>query len=210
MTADLPLQTPTRTELNEIARSGPSLSKPPARQMLATLDAGGKLTAAYTVPVGTWQFGPDLTLVALPDEVVVEYVQRLTDAIGAMHLWVAGYCNEVTGYVPSKRISEGRRLRDPRPLLRCGLVRPGRGRRADKCRGRGGPKGGQAGTRGRLSASERRTPRAEPCDAPDPGSQKIRAVAPLRSRRGRDVAIVVRRPEDVQDVTQAALGIEPA
>jgi neutral ceramidase len=104
VTADLPLQTPSRDELNEILKSGPSLSKPPAKQMLATLDGGGKLPPAYTVPVGAWQLGPDLTLVALPDEVVVEYVQRLTDAIGPTRLWVAGYCNEVTGYVPSKRI----------------------------------------------------------------------------------------------------------
>ena len=104
VTADLPLQTPTREELNQIVKTGPSLSKPPARQMLATLDAGRPLPGAYAVPVGAWQFGNDLTLVALPDEVVVEYVQRLTDALGPMRLWVAGYCNEVTGYIPSKRI----------------------------------------------------------------------------------------------------------
>ena len=26
------------------------------------------------------------------------------EAVGPLRLWVAGYCNEVTGYIPSKKI----------------------------------------------------------------------------------------------------------
>lgn len=102
--ARLPLQTPDRQSLERIAGGPAGIPKQSARQMLAILDDGGKLPALYQPPVEAWQFGKDLTLVALPDEVVVEYVRRIEEAIGPMRLWVAGYCQEVAGYVPSDRI----------------------------------------------------------------------------------------------------------
>ena len=67
-------------------------------------DAGATLPATYRAPVAAWQFGNDLTLVALPDEVVVDYVFRLEEALGPLRLWVAAYCHEVAGYIPSKRV----------------------------------------------------------------------------------------------------------
>ena len=102
--ADLPLQTPDRDTLQSIAQSGSPLNKEAAKQMLSILDGGGSLPATYPVPVGAWQFGGELTLLTLPDEVVVDYVPRLEDALGPMRLWIAGYCHEVTGYIPSKRV----------------------------------------------------------------------------------------------------------
>lgn len=102
--ADLPLATPDRAELERIAKSGPALWKESAQRMVSMLDAGQKLPAAHQAPVAAWQFGKDLTLVALPDEVVVNYVHRLEQAVGPLRLWVAGYCHEVAGYIPTKRI----------------------------------------------------------------------------------------------------------
>lgn len=102
--AELPLQTPDRDTLQERARSGSSLDKPAARQMLAVLERGEKLPASHRAPVCVWQFGKDLTLVALPDEVVVDYAYDVENAIGPMRLWVAAYCNEVAGYIPSRRV----------------------------------------------------------------------------------------------------------
>ena len=106
VTAELPLKTPSREELQQIVAHGPGLQRDSARQMLAVLDRDGRLPASHPAPVEAWQFGKDLTFIALPDEVVVEYIPDLERAVGPMRLWVAGYCQEVAGYIPSRRILE--------------------------------------------------------------------------------------------------------
>ena len=69
------------------------------------LEGGGQLPAAHAAPVVAWQFGgQDLTLLALPDEVVSEDVRPIEDAVGPLRLWIAAYRDEVVGYIPSRRI----------------------------------------------------------------------------------------------------------
>lgn len=102
--ANLPLETPDGDTLQKRAQSGSSLDKPIARQMLAALERGEALPPLHRAPVCVWQFGKDLTLVALPDEVVVDYAYDVENAIGPLRLWVAAYCNEVAGYIPSRRV----------------------------------------------------------------------------------------------------------
>src|SRR5207245_4788613 len=69
---------------------------------------GEKLPAHYTCPFSVWQSGQDQTLVGLPGEVVVDYVPMLETALGPNQLWIAAYCNDVFGYLPSARVlSEG-------------------------------------------------------------------------------------------------------
>jgi hypothetical protein len=104
ITADLPLQSHDRPDLEQMAKGKNGLDKQMATAMLAQLDAGKPLATVYHAPVAAWQFGKDLTLVALPNEVVVDYVQDLERSIGPMRLWVAGYSNEVCGYIPSEHI----------------------------------------------------------------------------------------------------------
>jgi hypothetical protein len=72
--------------------------------MLKTLDRSGHLPAEYPYPLEIWQFGQDLTLVALGGEVVVDYDLRLKRELGAEKLWVAAYCNDVFSYIPSLRV----------------------------------------------------------------------------------------------------------
>ena len=55
-------------------------------------------------PVQVWTFGRDLTLIALGGEVVVDYALRLRREYPDRPLWVAGYSNDVFGYVPSSRV----------------------------------------------------------------------------------------------------------
>ena len=50
------------------------------------------------------QFGDDLTLVGLAGEVVVDYALRLKRELTGTTVWVAGYTNDVFGYVPSVRV----------------------------------------------------------------------------------------------------------
>jgi neutral ceramidase len=75
-----------------------------ARLLLRKLARNGHLDSSYPDPIQVWSFGSDLTLIALGGEVVVDYALELKRKYGAEKLWVAGYSNDVFGYVPSVRI----------------------------------------------------------------------------------------------------------
>jgi hypothetical protein len=103
--ANLPLQpVPAKEELQKWAKERRNPKTWGAAQMLAALDRGEKLPTQYPCPVTVWQFGDDLTLVGLGGEVVVDYVTLLEKAIGPNQLWIAAYCNDVFGYLPSARV----------------------------------------------------------------------------------------------------------
>ena len=102
---DLPLRRMAREEMQEAAE-GPSYQSHNPKRMLEMLDRGQELPASYRTPVGVWRFGEDLTLVALPGETVSGFIPRMEEIFGAKRLWVAGYCNEVFGYLPTARIVE--------------------------------------------------------------------------------------------------------
>ncbi len=106
--ADLPLQpVPTREQLEEMNK-GPSHLRYNAGKMLEALKRKESLPTHYRAPIAVWQFGDDLTLVALPGETVSEFVPLVENAIGHRRLWVAGYSNDVFGYlVTAKIIREG-------------------------------------------------------------------------------------------------------
>ena len=73
-------------------------------QQLAILRRGEQPRTSYPMPIALWQFGSDLTLVGLGGEPVNGYVHLIEDAIGPTRLWVAGYSNDVFGYVPTARV----------------------------------------------------------------------------------------------------------
>jgi neutral ceramidase len=74
-----------------------------ARLMLDTIERDGRLPAAQPDPIQVWAIG-GLPLIALGGEVVVDYANRLTREIRDRRVWVAGYSNDVFGYVPSRRV----------------------------------------------------------------------------------------------------------
>ncbi len=103
--ADVPLQASLpREELQKLAADKRSAKSFAASQMLAILDRGEKPPSHYRCPLAVWQFGSDLTLVGLSGEVVVDYVSMLEKALGPNQLWIAAYCNDVFGYLPSARV----------------------------------------------------------------------------------------------------------
>jgi hypothetical protein len=100
--AALPLQASlSREELNKLASRRGDIKAGVAKQLLAILDRGGKPATHYKCPLAVWQFGDDLTLIALSGEVVVDYAIYLEKALGPNKLWIAAYCNDVYGYLPS-------------------------------------------------------------------------------------------------------------
>ncbi len=100
--ADLPLEVLSRDELRERAKTNRSV-RGAAESMLEALERGESLPRVHQAPVAVWQFGSDLTLVALSGEVVGEYVPLIEQAIGPMNLWLAAYCNAVSGYIPTQQ-----------------------------------------------------------------------------------------------------------
>lgn len=55
-------------------------------------------------PVQAVRFGKDLTILALSDEITVDYALRAKREFAGENLFVAGYSNEVMCYIPSERI----------------------------------------------------------------------------------------------------------
>lgn len=101
--ANLPMEVPARAELEKQAAASDRFAAN-AKRILAALDKGEKLPDHHAAAVAVWQFGSDLTLVALSGEVVVDYVALLEKAVGPNKLWLSAYANDYYGYLPSARL----------------------------------------------------------------------------------------------------------
>jgi hypothetical protein len=71
------------------------------------LDFANASKPAHDYPVQVIHFGNDLVIAALGSEVVVDYSLRLKrELAGEAAVWVAGYSNDYTGYMPSLRVQK--------------------------------------------------------------------------------------------------------
>jgi neutral ceramidase len=104
---DIPFQTPpTRDELQTRLKTQKGMAARHARQLLDELERDGRIADRYPYPVQVWQLGSGLTLIALGGVVVVDYSLRFKQEYGWNDTWVAGYSNDVMGYIPSRRVLE--------------------------------------------------------------------------------------------------------
>jgi hypothetical protein len=106
-TLELPVQAvPSRDELEKRAAFKDWRGEW-ARNSLATLKAGKSLANSLPEIVQVITIGDAFTLVGLSGEACVEYALRLKRELGR-EVWVAGYSNDVSAYIPSARmIPEG-------------------------------------------------------------------------------------------------------
>ena len=95
---------PTREQFETVLKSDNPAERRHAAHMLAVIDRDGHLSKDYPEPLQAWQFGRDLTLVAMGGEVVSDYSLRLKKEFDGTRLWVAGYSNDVFAYIPSLRV----------------------------------------------------------------------------------------------------------
>ena len=102
----LPLQKLTRPQVEAMAKDAPSYRRFFTERALALLERGEVLPETYEAPFAVWQFGDDLTLVGYSGETLVEYAVMAEQELGPLNLWVAGYCNEVYGYLPVAKVLE--------------------------------------------------------------------------------------------------------
>lgn len=63
----------------------------------------GKQVQEVPYPIHVWKLGV-LQLIALSGEPVVDYSLRFKAQYGFTNTWTAGYCNELTSYIPSLRV----------------------------------------------------------------------------------------------------------
>ena len=96
---------PGREELLTLQSSKNLFEKRHATLLLKQLEQNGRIKTTYSYPIQVVRFGKDLTLVALAGEVVVDYALRFKRELPGP-VWVAGYSNDVFGYVPSRRVLE--------------------------------------------------------------------------------------------------------
>ncbi|MGV3482798.1 MAG: neutral/alkaline non-lysosomal ceramidase N-terminal domain-containing protein [Planctomycetaceae bacterium] len=102
--AALSFDLPTKEELERRAQDANPQTKRHAEQLLDLLRREGRLPATYPVPIQSWQFGDQLTMVFLGGEVVVDYALRLKKTLDDPKLWVTAYANDVLGYIASERM----------------------------------------------------------------------------------------------------------
>jgi neutral ceramidase len=95
---------PSREQLEEQAKSKDKYERRHAEVLLNELKQTGSIRKTYPYLVQVVRFGDDLTMVALAGEVVVDYSLRLKSELPGQAVWVAGYSNDVFGYVPSVRV----------------------------------------------------------------------------------------------------------
>lgn len=96
---------PTRVELERRTGSKDKMEAAHAKRMIERLKKEGRLPTHYPYPVQTLRLGDSLTFIMLGAEVVVDYSLRLKQQYGGPNaVWVAGYCNDITGYIPSERV----------------------------------------------------------------------------------------------------------
>lgn len=70
---------------------------------LARLETQGSLDTGCPYPIHVWEIG-GLLFIGLSGEPVVDFSLGFKKRFGADRTWVAGYCNELTAYIPSLRV----------------------------------------------------------------------------------------------------------
>lgn len=75
------------------------------------LKRGKELITSHSAPIQVVRFGNELLLIALSGEPVVDWAHKfqrefsqLCDGSQSPLVWVAGYCNDMFGYVPTRRV----------------------------------------------------------------------------------------------------------
>jgi neutral ceramidase len=94
---------PTEAELEKLKTDKSAMTRRWATRLLADLKAGKPFIRTYPLPVQAWQFGGQQLLITLGGEPVVDWSLKFKKELG-WRTWVAGYCNDVMGYLPSLRV----------------------------------------------------------------------------------------------------------
>lgn len=107
----LPVQTVTHEALGAMLASDDPPQRVKAKFLTDQLARGEPFIESYPAPLQVVRFGDELLLIALSGEPVVDWAHNLKREFSRLRFhgraplaWVAGYCNDMFGYVPTRRI----------------------------------------------------------------------------------------------------------
>ena len=92
--------------------------------LLSALKERRPLPRSYPCPVQVLRLGNELLLIALGGEPAVEYALQFKAEFAGPLVWVAGYCNDMFGYVPTRRIQHEGGYEAGRAMLWSALPGP--------------------------------------------------------------------------------------
>jgi neutral ceramidase len=117
----LALEPVTQDGLRKMLDSSDPPQRVKARFLLEALDRGQQLITSYPAPIQVIRLGNELLMVALSGEPVVDWALKIKQGAASKEqgigirtpssllpsfplVWVAGYCNDMFGYVPTRRV----------------------------------------------------------------------------------------------------------
>lgn len=75
-----------------------------ARYLLEMIDRGADPPRVESCPLHVVRFGDELLMIFISGETVVDYSLRCKADFSGPFVWVAGYCDDVFAYLPSRRV----------------------------------------------------------------------------------------------------------
>jgi hypothetical protein len=103
----LELQPVTRDTLDAMLQENDPPKQRKAKFLLDQLNRGDKLITHYDAPIQAINIGDRLLMIVMSGEPVVDWALKFKRQYSKIpFLWIAGYCNDMYGYVPTKRIQQ--------------------------------------------------------------------------------------------------------
>ncbi len=101
----LAFDVPTSEEIDAEAASEDRVRARKGKFLLDQIATHGKLIDEYPLTIQAIDFAGKLLLIAIGGEIVIDWATQLTKTYGGDRaVWVAGYCNDMIGYVPTRRL----------------------------------------------------------------------------------------------------------
>ncbi len=94
---------PTADELEKLKTDPSPLIRRWAARLQVQLTSGKPFVRDHAFPLQAWMLGGRQLLITLGGEPVVDYSLHCKQRFGPQ-TWVAGYCNDVMNYIPSRRV----------------------------------------------------------------------------------------------------------
>jgi hypothetical protein len=117
---------PSRESLQADANSADAPIRFKANWMLEKLNHNEKFDPTYPCSLQTLRIGNDFLLIAIGGEPVIDYAVNLKQEFAASNrlVWIAGYANDMFGYVPTRRVLAGGGYEGTRSVLWSALPTP--------------------------------------------------------------------------------------
>ncbi len=90
--------------VEEQLRSDEAPRRAKAQYLKERLDRGETLERSIRAPMQVVRLGDEVLMILMGGEPVAEWAVRFRQAFAGPLVWVAGYCNDLCGYLPTRRV----------------------------------------------------------------------------------------------------------